>query len=146
MELNNKQQFYFGVYGLCFRERKVLTIKKARGPYIGLFDLPGGSVEFKETVEDALKREFKEEVGGDVIGQTFLGYNQYFTTYKNKNNEIKDFHHVGLYFKVDCLIDNLKEDADGQDSLGAVFVEIDKITKENCSPMAFEMIQKAKIV
>lgn len=34
---------HFGVYGVCFRERKLLCINKTTGPYKNRFDLPGGS-------------------------------------------------------------------------------------------------------
>lgn len=62
MKLLDNQQFHFGVYGICTKGDEVLVIKKGRGPYKGLYDLPGGRIEFGERIEIAIKREFEEEV------------------------------------------------------------------------------------
>ena len=145
MEVKENQQFHLGVYGIYIVDGKVLVIEKGKGPYKGLYDLPGGRIEFGEPVETTLKREIQEEVGGSLISFNFLGYNQYFCNYTNEKGENKNFHHVGFYFIVECDIENLKVDADGHDSLGAMFVEIDTLTKSNCSQIAFEMIQKANV-
>ena len=58
---------HFGVYGSIIKDDKILLIKKARGPYTGMYDLPGGSQEKGESHADTLKREIKEETGCDVI-------------------------------------------------------------------------------
>lgn len=52
-----------GVYGIAKREGKILLVKQRAGPYAGMWDLPGGGIEAKETIEEALRREFLEEVG-----------------------------------------------------------------------------------
>lgn len=36
------KKIYIGVYGIILNEGKILLIKKARGPYKGMYDLPGG--------------------------------------------------------------------------------------------------------
>lgn len=57
-----KQYSHVGVYGICIKNNAVLLIKKSRGPYKGMYDLPGGRMESGETIEEGLKREFMEEV------------------------------------------------------------------------------------
>lgn len=52
-----------GVYGVVIDEGKILTVRQKRGPYTGKLDFPGGGIEFGESVEFALRREFAEEVG-----------------------------------------------------------------------------------
>jgi len=42
---------------------KLLLIKRKNEPYEGFYALPGGIVEYGESVEDALFREIREEVG-----------------------------------------------------------------------------------
>lgn len=142
MKLQDSQQFNFGVYGICIKGNEVLVIKKGRGPYKGLYDLPGGQIEFGENVEVALKRELEEEVGVKVTALKFIGYNEYFCQFTNDLGEVKDFHHVGLYFSIECEDLVIKVDADGHDSLGALFVPKNELGLHNCSQIAYEMIQK----
>lgn len=52
-----------GIYGYIERNNEVLLIIKKRGPYTGMYDLPGGSPETNESEEETLKREIREETG-----------------------------------------------------------------------------------
>jgi nucleotide sugar dehydrogenase len=54
-------------------ERKILLIKRRLEPFKGLWSLPGGYVEYGETVEDAAKREVKEECGLDIQPSRIVG-------------------------------------------------------------------------
>ena len=65
-------KFHKGVYAIIKNDNQILLIKKARGPYTGLFDLPGGSPEKDEAPEQTLIREVKEETNCDVASCTFL--------------------------------------------------------------------------
>jgi 8-oxo-dGTP diphosphatase len=49
------------VSAAIFREGKVLLVRRARSPAKGFYSLPGGRVEFGETLHAALHREVKEE-------------------------------------------------------------------------------------
>jgi 8-oxo-dGTP diphosphatase len=46
-----------------FRDGKILLVRRARAPGQGAYSLPGGRVEFGETLHDALRREIDEETG-----------------------------------------------------------------------------------
>jgi 8-oxo-dGTP diphosphatase len=52
-----------------FREGRVLIARRARGPMIGVYSLPGGAVEVGETLHEAALRELAEEVGvaADIV-------------------------------------------------------------------------------
>lgn len=52
-----------GVYGLWRQHGLLVAVRKARGPYTGLLDLPGGAPEDSETPEETLRRELAEECG-----------------------------------------------------------------------------------
>jgi len=46
---------------------KILLIRRNQEPFMGMFSLPGGYVEYGETVKEAVGREIKEETGLDMI-------------------------------------------------------------------------------
>ena len=45
------------------RDERVLLIRRARPPFRGMWALPGGFVELRETVEETVSRELREETG-----------------------------------------------------------------------------------
>jgi len=49
------------VDGIVFRDNKFLAIERKNDPFKGMFALPGGFVDFGETVENAVIREMREE-------------------------------------------------------------------------------------
>jgi len=51
------------VDGIIFENGKILLVKRAIYPFQGYWVLPGGHVDYKERVEEAVKREMKEELG-----------------------------------------------------------------------------------
>ena len=54
------------VAALVVRRGRVLLTRRARPPYAGLWDLPGGFLEGGETPEVGLRRELREELGMKV--------------------------------------------------------------------------------
>lgn len=42
---------------------KILLIKRGNEPFMGMWGLPGGHVDWNEEVKDSLKREVREETG-----------------------------------------------------------------------------------
>lgn len=53
-----------------FRDGKILLVRRAHDPGKGRYSLPGGRVEFGESLHDALRREIDEETGlrVEIIG------------------------------------------------------------------------------
>jgi 8-oxo-dGTP diphosphatase len=51
------------VSAAIFREDQVLLVRRARSPAMGFYSLPGGRVEFGESLHAALHREVDEETG-----------------------------------------------------------------------------------
>ena len=49
------------VSAAIFRDDKILLVRRARSPAKGFYSLPGGRVEFGESLHDALHREVDEE-------------------------------------------------------------------------------------
>lgn len=58
------------VSAAVFRGDRVLVAQRARGPGKGLWSLPGGSVEWGESLAEAAAREVREETGveAEILG------------------------------------------------------------------------------
>ncbi|GLR91742.1 NUDIX hydrolase [Bradyrhizobium iriomotense] len=54
------------VSAAIFRDGKVLLVRRARSPAKGFHSLPGGRVEFGESLHQALTREVEEETGLEI--------------------------------------------------------------------------------
>jgi mutator protein MutT len=70
------------VAAIILRDLEILLVKRGAEPSIGLWSIPGGSVELGETLEEALKREVREETGlevnvGEIAGVSDLIIKQY---------------------------------------------------------------------
>ncbi len=124
---------HLGVYGLILKPKSIVLVKKSRGPYKGLFDLPGGSLEIAETLEEALVREIREETGClvkqyDQI-QTVTSLYHY-----NEDNVNKCLKHIAVLYKIE-IIGEIKRESDGKDSDGCIWQSIDTINYKKISPI-----------
>ena len=66
---------FLGVFGLLEEPQGILLVANRRvigGKPVVVWDLPGGGVEPKETLEEALRREMREETSLDVRVGEFL--------------------------------------------------------------------------
>jgi len=56
------------------RGGRLLLTRRARAPYAGTWDVPGGFLESGETPEQGLRRELREELGVGVRRARFIGF------------------------------------------------------------------------
>lgn len=133
---------HFGVYALILDQSKksVLLIKKARGPYTGRYDLPGGSPEPTELLEETLHREVKEETNCDVKEARQIGGISARFHYK-KDGEDALLRHLGVIYNVQ-VSGTPRTDSDGEDSNGCVWLKIDSLNDKNTTPFVFEALKK----
>lgn len=140
-----KENKHLGVYGLLIEDNKILLVKKKTGPYDGKLDLPGGTIEFGETPTCTLKREIKEETGLDVIGYTLYDSSSVLVEWIYDNDKIIT-HHIGIFYKINSYNGEVKKDIEitdiNDDSQGANFYEIDKLTKNMLSKIALLELEK----
>lgn len=61
------------VDGILLEKGKVLLVKRAIYPFFGSWELPGGHVDYGETVEKAIQREMREELGIPVKIKKLFG-------------------------------------------------------------------------
>jgi len=64
---------FLTVDGVVFHNSAVVLIRRAYDPFKGWYALPGGFVEVGETVEDACRRETREETGLIVKDLRLIG-------------------------------------------------------------------------
>jgi len=57
---------FLGVGALIFEDGKVLLVERAKEPLKGFWSIPGGIVETGEKLEEAIRREVREETGLEV--------------------------------------------------------------------------------
>lgn len=135
-----------GVYGILYRKNKLLVIKKTSGPYINRFDLPGGSQEFGETLEDTLVREFKEETNLTVRAFQQLGVVNFLYPWSYEDTNMNN--HIATFYEIDSFVGENFEKVDhflGQDSAGSLWLPLEELTEDNSSLLvlkAKEYIQK----
>jgi len=65
-EASPPQRPQLAVSAVIFRDGKVLLLKRAKSPGHGFWSLPGGRVEFGESLHTALAREVDEEAGLEI--------------------------------------------------------------------------------
>lgn len=103
LELNERfsNKIRIRVCGLLVQNDSILFVKHEPFGVAGhLWSPPGGGVEFGESVSCTLVREFKEEVGLDVVSDKFLFFHEHVD---------QKFHALELHFKV--VLKNTKQAA-----------------------------------
>ncbi len=60
------------VTAIIIKDNKILLLKRNEEPFKNMWDLPGGYMQEKETPEEALRREIKEELDVDFVKLTFI--------------------------------------------------------------------------
>jgi ADP-ribose pyrophosphatase YjhB (NUDIX family) len=79
------------VGGFVFHQDQLILCVRAKEPARGKLDLPGGFVNFDETVEDALRREIAEELNIET------------TNYRYLSSAPNDYLYGGVLYKITDL-------------------------------------------
>jgi len=70
------QRPYLAVSAAIIRDGKVLVVRRARQPALGIYTLPGGGVETGETLMQAVTREVREETSMDIEPVALAGHRE----------------------------------------------------------------------
>ena len=105
------------VDGIIIDEERVLLIKRKNEPFKGKWSLPGGFVEYKETVEDAVIREILEETNLSTDVKELVG------VYSSPDRDPRG-HTVTIAFLLNIKSGEMKS---GNDADDAKFFEIEDL-------------------
>ena len=89
----------------------------------------GGGIEFLEKSEEALKREFLEEINVDITVKDFLGISENIFTYQGKKA-----HELILFYSIEISDENYQEDYKVIDDHGetiAKWIDINEFKNKN---------------
>ena len=119
------------VGGVIFDDKdRVLLVKRKNPPNQGMWAIPGGKVKFGETINEAIRRELKEETSLDVKPTKLLAVVEI----------IKEgFHYVILDYICEVIGGELRPSSD---ALDARFLSLEEIKREKVSPTTVEMLEK----
>lgn len=93
------------VLGIARKDNKILVSEgydKMKGQTF--YRCLGGGIEFLETSQEALKREYKEELGIDIIVEDFRGISENIFTYQGKKA-----HELILFYNIKIKEKDIKE-------------------------------------
>jgi 8-oxo-dGTP diphosphatase len=102
---------------------RLLLVERGRDPYKGRFALPGGFVEYGETVEDAAARELEEETGLKATVVELVG------VYSDPDRDPRG-HTVTIVFRLQVEGGKLRA---GDDAAKARFFPVNRLP-----PLAFD--------
>lgn len=137
-----QKQFHIGIYGLIEKDNFILVIRKSRGPYKGLFDLPGGRPSHGEAILDTLSREIEEETGIQAKSYSFLGNFSYLIPYQDIEGNQKELHHIALTYRVkDTDFSSFNDSIVAEDVNGSLWIDRHQLRKEDSSPLLRSILE-----
>jgi len=107
-------------------KNQILTIKNKVGHFKNYLSLPGGFVNFKERIEDTLKREVNEKLLLIIEPLDILGV---YSDFKGNNNEII----ISIVF-ICLIIDHLTEEKKGERKEESLWIDLKNISKYEFAP------------
>ena len=133
---------HVGAYGIMIKDNKIALVRKARGGYKGKLDLPGRGIEHTEQPFESLKREIREEAGIGITNYKLLDVVATNIKWEMEPDLWEDLHHIGILYTVETNESSLKSDADGLDSDGANWYNLNELNKTELSPFTIMALEK----
>ena len=125
-----------GVGGVVVRDGKALIVKRAHEPRKGEWSLPGGLLELGESLQDAVRREIKEETALDVtVGPIIETFDR---VHRDDHGRIR-YHFVIVDF---VCWPNGGEAMPGSDADGVAWVSVAEIDDYRVNAHAKAVIEK----
>ena len=125
-----------GVGGVVVRNGRALIVKRAHEPRKGEWSLPGGLLELGESLQDAVRREIKEETALDVtVGPIIETFDR---VHRDDQGRIR-YHFVIVDF---VCWPNGGEAMPGSDADGVAWVSLQEVDDYKVNAHAKAVIEK----
>lgn len=137
--LPSKKITRIGVYGVCIKDKKILLIEQKKGPFKGKLDFPGGGIEFGESPEETLQREFAEEVAMSFT--SFQLIDNLTSTLQVPGTDEKEpylFYQIGMIYRI-IGIHPIEESIC---ELTHNWYDLATLSEEHCSRLLWQFLQK----
>ena len=129
------QRPLIGVGAVVFSAgNEILLIKRGKAPHYGRWMVPGGTLEWGETLEDAAIREVREETGIDIEIERFVEIIEAITPGPD------GFHFVIMDYAAHAVSGTL---AANSDALDAAWVPLESLGGYDLTPDLLRVIEKA---
>lgn len=130
------QRPLIGVGAVVFSAgNEILLIKRGKAPHYGRWMVPGGTLEWGETLEAAVIREVREETGIDIEIETFVEIIEAITPGEEA------FHFVILDYAARAVSGAL---AAASDALDAVWAPLESLDGYDLTPELLRVIEKSR--
>jgi mutator protein MutT len=126
-----------GVYAIIKREHQILLVKQHKGPHRGKWDLPGGGLEMGETIEEALRRELREEVGLSFDTMELFDNFTAVTDWVNGEGRSSTFYQIGLIYLVEDYTFSEQSEV-----MEYAWLDLETLTPESISPFVRQILSR----
>jgi 8-oxo-dGTP diphosphatase len=124
---------------------RLLLVRRGHGAAAGLWSIPGGKVEWGETLAEAVTRELREETGLEGLCGAFLGWAELLFGDDPANPAAEvTYHHVVLDFEVSVLGDD--EPVAGDDAAEVRWVDLHEVGEQRLVPGLAEFLHDHGII
>ncbi len=127
-----------GVGAVIIEDGKILLVKRGNEPNKGKWSIPGGLVRTGETLEEALKREIKEEIGVDIeIGEVACVTEEIFY---DREGKVK-YHYIIIDFFAEIKSGKITAGSDAKD---VRWVSIERLDEVEVVPFVKRLVENVR--